>query len=40
MADLKVWGKAQGKCIRSFSMLGKVRGLKKKITRREWDIER
>jgi hypothetical protein len=40
MAGLKVFGKAQGKCIESFPVLGKVRGLEKKSTRREWDIER
>jgi hypothetical protein len=40
MVDLKVFAKAQGKYIRSFSMLEKVRGLKKKRMKREWDIER
>jgi hypothetical protein len=35
MVELNVFDKAQGKCIRGFSKLGKVRGLKEKKVRRK-----
>jgi hypothetical protein len=35
MVELNVFDKAQGKCIRGFSKLGKVRDLRKKKVRHE-----